>query len=337
MLNSSSTSATAAPADATRAKRVGRFRLASWAPVIVLILLCAVIALINPNFLSFGNFVRISQTAMIPLVLGLGATFIILMGSIDLSVEGVLTLAAVILSTLVLNGANDNDYGLLGVLAVLVVGAAVGFVNGVIHVKLKVPSFMATLGIWFVGVGAANALLGGMAVRINDPMIRALAIERVFGFPWGVWLAIVCLGVALVIQNHTRFGRYVYALGGGEELAALSGISVARVRITAFTLAGVFYAIGGILAAAQLGLGNAQIGNGRLFTTVTAVVVGGTALSGGQGSVLQTLVGVLIVVVLANGMVLMGVPPSVQIGVQGLMIIVAVALSLDRKLMRIVK
>jgi len=337
MLNSSSTSATAAPADATRAKRVGRFRLASWAPVIVLILLCAVIALINPNFLSFGNFVRISQTAMIPLVLGLGATFIILMGSIDLSVEGVLTLAAVILSTLVLNGANDNDYGLLGVLAVLVVGAAVGFVNGVIHVKLKVPSFMATLGVWFVGVGAANALLGGMAVRINDPMIRALAIERVFGFPWGVWLAIVCLGVALVIQNHTRFGRYVYALGGGEELAALSGISVARVRITAFTLAGVFYAIGGILAAAQLGLGNAQIGNGRLFTTVTAVVVGGTALSGGQGSVLQTLVGVLIVVVLANGMVLMGVPPSVQIGVQGLMIIVAVALSLDRKLMRIVK
>jgi len=337
MLNSSSTSATATPADATRAKRVGRFRLASWAPVIVLVLLCALIALINPNFLSFGNFVRISQTAMIPLVLGLGATFIILMGSIDLSVEGVLTLAAVILSMLVLNGANDNDYGLLGVLAVLLVGAAVGFVNGVIHVKLKVPSFMATLGVWFVGVGAANALLGGMAVRINDPMIRALAIERVLGFPWGVWLALVCLGVALVIQNYTRFGRYVYALGGGEELAALSGISVSRVRITAFTLAGVFYAIGGILAAAQLGLGNAQIGNGRLFTTVTAVVVGGTALSGGQGSVLQTLVGVLIVVVLANGMVLMGVPPSVQIGVQGLMIIVAVALSLDRKLMRIVK
>src|SRR6186713_438947 len=199
------TPATLAQSAAQPARRVRRWRIASWAPVIVLVLLCAIITAINPNFLSFGNFVRISQTAMIPLVLGLGATFIILMGSIDLSVEGVLTLAAVILSTLVLNGANDNDYGLLGVLAVLLVGAAVGFVNGVIHVKLKVPSFMATLGVWFVGVGAANALLGGMAVRINDPMIRALAIERVFGFPWGVWLAIVCLGVALVIQNHTRF------------------------------------------------------------------------------------------------------------------------------------
>ena len=318
-------------------KVVRRWRLASWAPLIVLILLCAIIAAINPNFLSFGNFVRISQAAMIPLVLGLGATFIILMGSIDLSVEGVLTLGAVILSMLVLNGANANDYGIFAVLAVLVVGACVGFLNGVIHVKLTIPSFMTTLGTWFIGVGVANALLGGMAIRINEPWIRGLAIERFLGFPWGVWLALACLAVALVIQSYTRLGRYIYALGGGEELAALSGISVARVRIATFTLAGIFYAIGGILAAAQLGLGNAQIGNGRLFTTVTAVVVGGTALSGGQGGVLQTLVGVLIVVVLSNGMVLMGVPPSVQIGVQGLMIIAAVALSIDRKLMRIVK
>lgn len=314
-----------------------RWRLAAWAPLIVLVLLCGLITLINPNFMTFGNMVRISQAAMIPLVLGLGATFIILMGSIDLSVEGGLTLSAVILSMLVLNGANSNTFGIFGILIVLLVGAGVGFANGVIHVRLKIPSFMVTLGMWFVGVGAANALLGGMAIRINDPMIRGLAIERFLGFPRGVWLALFCLLIALVIQNYTRLGRYIYALGGGEDLAALSGIPVGRVRILAFTLAGVFYAVGGVLAAAQLGLGNAQIGTGRLFTTVTAVVVGGTALSGGQGSVLQTLVGVLIVVVLSNGMVLMGVPPSVQIGVQGLMIIAAVALSIDRKRMRIVK
>ncbi len=337
MVKTLSSSATQSPAASPDLPKARRWRAASWAPVIVLVLLCAIITLINPNFLTFGNMVRISQSAMIPLVLGIGATFIILMGSIDLSVEGVLTLAAVILSMLVLNGANANDYGLLAILAVLAVGACVGFINGVIHVRLKVPSFMTTLGTWFIGVGIANALLGGMATRINDPWIRGLAIERFMGFPWGVWVALACLAIALVIQNYTRLGRYIYALGGGEELAALSGISVAKVRIAAFTIAGVFYAVGGILAAAQLGLGNAQIGNGRLFTTVTAVVVGGTALSGGQGSVLQTLVGVLIVVVLSNGMVLMGVPPSVQIGVQGLMIIAAVALSIDRKLMKIVK
>lgn len=333
------TTGAAAPPRQETAKAATRWRLASWAPVIVLILLCAVITAVNPNFLTFGNFVRISQAAMIPLVLGLGATFIILMGSIDLSVEGVLTLSAVILSVLVLNGANANDFGVLAVIPVLLVGAGLGFANGVIHVKLKIPSFMTTLGTWFIGVGIGNAILGGTAVRINDPFIRGLAIARdpVVGLPWGVWVALLCLAIAYVIQNYTRLGRYIYALGGGEELAALSGIPAARVRIITFTIAGVFYAVGGILAAAQLGLGNSQIGAGRLFTTVTAVVVGGTALSGGHGSVLQTLVGVLIVVTLSNGMVLMGIPPSVQIGVQGLMIIVAVALSIDRKLMRIVK
>ena len=321
---------------ARRAARAYRIRVAAWAPLAVLVLLCLIIAAINRNFLTFGNFVRISQDASIPLVLGLGETFIILMGSIDLSVEGVLTLGAVILSMTVLNGMNDNNLGVFATLLVLAVGAAVGFANGLVHVRLKVPSFMATLGSWFIGVGIANAMLGGMAIRINDPWIRGLAIQRALGFPWGVWLALVCLTIAFVIQNHTRLGRYIYALGGGEELAALSGISVSSVRVITFTLAGVFYAVGGILAAAQLGLGNALIGNGRLFTTVTAVVVGGTSLSGGEGGVLQTFVGVLIVSVLSNGMVLMGVPPSVQIGLQGLMIIVAVALSIDRKA-RIVK
>lgn len=327
------------PAPTEGPSRRRRFRLATWAPVIVLLLLCAVITVINPNFLTFGNFVRISQAAMIPLVLGLGATFIIIMGSIDLSIEGILTLSAVILSVLVLNGANANDFGLLAILLVLVVGAGVGCANGMLHVRLKVPSFMTTLGTWFIGVGVANALLGGTAVRIKDPIVRGLAITRdpLIGLPWGVWVALLCLAIAFVIQNHTRLGRYIYALGGGEDLAALSGIPAQRVRILAFTLAGVFYAVGGILAAAQLGLGNAQMGVGRLFTTLTAVIVGGTALMGGQGGVLHTFIGVMIVAILSNGMVLMGIPPPVQIGVQGLMIIAAVALSTDRKLARIVK
>ena len=176
-----------------------------------------------------------------------------------------------------------------------------GFANGMIHVRLKVPSFMATLGTWFIGVGVANALSrrhgdAGSTTR----WIRGLRSSACLGFPWGVWLALACLAIAIVIQNYTRLGRYIYALGGGEELAALSGISVARVRIATFTLAGVFYAIGGILAAAQLGLGNAQIGNGRLFTDVTAVVVGGTSLSGGQAASCRRLVGVLIVSVLVE-------------------------------------
>jgi ribose transport system permease protein len=308
-----------------------------WAPLAVLVLLGLVISLVNPNFLSLFNLVRILNSAAIPLVLALGATFVILMGSIDLSVEGVVALGAVALSLLVLNATTSSDLGLLAVPLVIALCGVMGLVNGLLHVGLRIPSFMTTLGMGFAGIGIATVLLSGERVRITDPLIRALAIERVLGIPTGVWIALLAFLIALVIQNYSRIGRWVYAIGGGEDLAQLSGIPVARVRVVVFTLAGLFYGLGGVLSAAQLGQGHALMGQGRLFTTITAVVVGGTALSGGVGGVQNTLVGVLVVMVLANGMVLMGVPPFVQQGVQGILIIAAVALSLDRSRIRIVK
>src|SRR3981081_1121108 len=186
-------------------------------------------------------------------------------------------------------------------------------------------------------LGAATLVLGGTTVRVTDTSIRSLALVRFLEFPLAVWVALAALAVTWVIERQTRFGRYVYAIGGGEDLAALSGIPVNRVKIMVFTLAGALYGLGGLLAAAQLGQGSAQIGGGRLFTTVTAVVVGGTALTGGEGGVLNTLVGVLIMAVVSNGMVLLNVSPYLQQAVQGLLIIVAVALTLDRKRLKIVK
>jgi ribose transport system permease protein len=330
------TNAIRAPGEALVRPRWRRLAV-TLAPVIVLIALCLILAFVNPNFLSVRNLARIATQSAIPLILGTGLTFVILMGSIDLSIEGVVSLTAVVLSLLVLNGANANDWGLLGPLLVLFVGAAAGLFNGVVHVGLRIPSFMATLGIWFVGVGVANLILGGEQVRINEPLVRALVLSRFLEMPLAVWVALAVLAVAWVIQNHTRLGRYVYAIGGGEDLAALSGINVRRVRIAVFGLAGLFYSIGGIIAAAQQGASYSTIGQGRLFTTVTAVVVGGTSLMGGQGGVINTLVGVLIVTVLANGMVLMGISPYVQQAVQGAMIIAAVALSIDRARLKINK
>ncbi|MFO1352280.1 MAG: ABC transporter permease [Gammaproteobacteria bacterium] len=307
-----------------------RRRLGSWAPVLVLIALCLLIGLVNPNFFSVRNLVRIANAAAIPLILGLGATFVIIMGSVDLSVEGVVALGAVVLSLLVLNGVNANDFGVFGALLVLLLGAAMGFLNGLVHVGLRIPSFMATLGMWFVGVGVANAILGGTTVRVNDTLIRALALERFLELPIAVWVALAALAVAYFIQRFTRLGRYMYAIGGGEDLVALSGIDIKRCRVWIFTIAGVFYGLGGIVAAAQQGAGFPLIGQGRLFTTITAVVVGGTALWGGSGGVLQTLVGALIVIVLGNGMVLMGISPYIQQIVQGALILIAVAFSVDR-------
>ena len=196
---------------------------------------------------------------------------------------------------------------------------------------------MATLGMWFICLGAATWLLGGSAVRLTDMQLRGLALDRFAGVPFSVWIAIAALLLGAFIQYRTRLGRHIVAIGGAEEIAELSGIDVRRARILAFMLAGFFYALGGIIAAAQLGQSNAVIGDGRLFAAVTAVVVGGTALTGGEGGVVNTLIGVLIVTVLGNGMILLGISPYVQETVQGLMIIAAVALTLDRKILRIVK
>jgi ribose transport system permease protein len=312
-------------------------RWRSLAPIAVLIVLCLVISLFNANFLTIGNLLRLLNTAAIPIVLCMGATFVILMGSIDLSLEGVVAVTAVMVSLLVTNDVSSYSIGLLAVPLAVLVGGAMGLLNGVLHVKLRTPSFMTTLGVGFAGIGVATAILGGFTARISDPQFRFLSLGRVLGVPMAVWIAGATIAIAYVVQERTRIGRWIYAIGTDEVTARHAGIPVERTRIIVFMIAGLFYGLAGVLSAAQFGQGHALISQGRLFTTVTAVVVGGTALSGGVGSVLNSIIGVLVVVVLANGMVLMGIEPYVQQGVQGLLIIVAVTLALDRSRLDVVK
>lgn len=307
------------------------------APIGVFILLCLVITVFSPGFLSTSNAIRVANAAAIPLVLVMGATFVILMGSIDLSVEGVVALCAVVTASLVANDQSSFSLGFFAVPVAMLAGALIGAIGGALHVHLKIPSFMATLGIGFVCLGVATAALGGFPVRISDRAFRALMLGRTFGLPHGVWIAMFSIAAAYLIQQRTRLGRWVYAIGTDETTAGQSGVPVAQTRILVFMLAGIFSGLAGAMAAAQLGQGHALIASGRLFTTITAVVVGGTSLIGGVGSVLNSVVGVFIVIVLTNGMVLMGVPPFVQQGVQGLLIIAAVSLALDRRQLSVVK
>jgi ribose transport system permease protein len=309
----------------------------SLAPLLVLMGLCCLIAIANPNFIEVRNLIRLANSAAVPLTLALGLTFIILLGSIDLSVEGALSLSAMVLVLLAANDSNSNDFGWLAAAAAIGSGALMGFASGWVQTGLRIPSFMATLGMWFIGLGFSVYMLGGSAVRLADDDLRALALSRFLGLPLAVWVAGGAFLLACVIQYRTRLGRHIVAIGGGEEIAELSGVNLRRTRIAAFTLAGFFYGIAGVLAAAQLGQSDAIIGEGRLFSAVTAVVVGGTALTGGEGGILNTLVGVLIVAVLSNGMILLGISPYIQQTVHGLMIIAAVALSIDSHRLRIVK
>jgi ribose transport system permease protein len=309
-----------------------------WAPLAVLLVLCLLIGLINPNFFSLSNVIRILNTAAIPLIVCMGATFIILMGSIDLSVEGTIALCAVAASMLVANDFTGVAIGLWSVPVAILIGGGLGLLNGLIHVKLQIPSFMATLGMGFAGIGIATAILAGVMVRISDTGFRTwLSLGRLFDIPAAVWIAAIAVFVAWVIQERTRIGRWLYAIGTDETTARNSGIPIERTRILIFGIAGAFYGLAGALSAAQIGRGHALISQDRLFTAITAVVVGGTALSGGVGSVLNSVIGVFIVIVLGNGMVLMGIEPYVQKGVQGLLIIAAVALALDRSRLDVVK
>jgi ribose transport system permease protein len=317
---------------------ISKQTLVKAAPVLVLVGLCLGISLIDSHFLSLDNLIRVASSASAPLVLALGVTFIILMGSIDLSIEGSMAFTAAVLCFFVANSTgNSIPLGLFAVPVALAAAAAFGSIVGAIHVYMKVPSFMVSLGMGFVGTGLATVLLGGERVQILDQNVRALSLARWGGVPVAVYIAIVMLAIAWFIQDHMRIGRHIMALGGGEDLAKASGVNTGRVRIIAFTIAGAFFGVGAVLACARLGAGSALIGSGQLFTAVSAVVVGGTALTGGKGGVFNTLIGVLIVMVLNNGMIIAGLPTFVQQGVLGVVIIVAVLLNSPIRSFAIVK
>lgn len=312
--------------------------LLRWAPALVLVALVMAFSAASPNFLSISNLGRVAIASVPALMVAIGVTFIVIMGSIDLSMEGTVSTTAVLFA-IAFNalGGELLGWGLLAIPMAMLAGALIGLVNGLVHVKLKIPSFMASLAIGFVGMGLSVLLTSGDIVRVNDDVFRALLFKRIFSFPLMVYVAILVVLIAWFIQRKTTLGRNFYAVGGGEDLAHSSGLNVRRVRVLGFTLAGVFYAIGAIFAVARGGMAESLTGSNYMFISITSVVVGGTSLMGGNGGVWNTVIGVLIVNVIGNGMVVMGLPNFIQDGVLGVLVIVAVVLSTNRKSQSLVK
>ena len=310
---------------------ISRKSIQKFSPLLVLLALVLVFTILNPNFLSLRNFARIAISASPGLMVALGVTFIILMGSIDLSMEGSVAVNAVLFAVifLALDG-NMLGYGWLALPLTCLIGLLLGFLNGLIHVKLRIPSFMSSLSVGFVGIGLSLLITGGDRIRIEDPVFRSLLTERLLGFPLMAYVALLGLMLGWFIQSKTAIGRNFYAIGGGESLAAASGLNVNRVRITGFMIAGFFYSLGALLAVGRIGIAETATGYNFMFISITSVVVGGTALWGGKGGVWSTLVGVLIVNVIANGMIVLGIPNYIQDGVLGLLVISAVYLSTER-------
>ncbi len=294
-------------------------------PSIALVVIFCVFAVLSPQFRSFDNVQNILDAAAVLAVVTCGITFVLLMGSIDLSSAGVMGATAVAVALLVENNRNGNDFGLLGIAIAVLLGASLGALSGLALVLLKVPSFMATLGVAAIGLGIATLLFDGVQPNISDAMVEGLATERLLGLSYLAWVAVTCVLLGWLIQRYTRLGRYAFAIGGAEEVLALSGVKVAPYKVAVFTLAGAFYGLGGVMVTSQLGAGLVQAGAGFDFAAITAAVVGGTLLMGGRGGVLHSAVGVLLVMTLSNGLVQIGVSPYWQGGVQGFIVVAAVA------------
>ena len=317
--------------DHAGSRRFNVENLRKYVPVLILIALVIIISAYNPNFLSIRNFGRIGVSAAPSLLVAVGVTFVILMGSIDLSMEGTIALCAVVFASLMQLLGSVAGWGLLAVPATVLTGCLMGLITGLVHTKLRIPSFMASLSMGFVGLGATFIISGGYRINVVDPIFRALLTERVFELPLMVYAALIGLALGWFIENYTVLGRNFYAVGGGEDLARASGLNVGRIRVAGFMLSGLFFSLGALLAVARVGIADGDSGSNQMFAAITAVVVGGTSLMGGGGGVLNTLVGVLIVAVIDNGMIVLRLPNYVQSGVLGLIVIAAVVLSTDRR------
>jgi ribose/xylose/arabinose/galactoside ABC-type transport system permease subunit len=303
-------------------------------PVGVVLALIVFFAFGSEAFLTLRNLTAVSGQASTLLLACLGATFVILMGSIDLSVGAIVLLVGAV----TVKAINAFDLGIGAVFVGLFTGMVLGGANGLIFAYGRIPSFVVTLGTLSVFTGAAWEILEGRALRYDSIPFEDLAIGQLIPrFPNIALIAVVVWGLMVLLCFATRFGRYMYIIGGGEAVATTAGIPVRRYKIYAFMLSGAMAGLAGSLAVARLGTAGPTLGQDLLLNTLAAIVVGGTSLSGGIGGVHRTLIGVLIIVLLDNGLNLMGVNQYSQMMVKGAVVIAAVLISQDRGKAMVVK
>jgi ribose transport system permease protein len=303
-------------------------------PVAVVVALVIIFSVSSDAFLSFRNLTAVASQASILLLASTGATFVILMGSIDLSVGAIVLLVGAIVVTAI----NGLDLGLSALAVGTVLGTLLGWANGMVFAFGSIPSFVVTLGSLSVFSGVALELLAGRALQYNSPAFDELAIgQLVPHFPNVALVAILLWAIMVAVCFKTRFGRYMYVIGGGEAVARTSGVPVVRYKIYAFMLSGALAGVAGTLAVARVGAAGPTLGTDLLLNSLATVVVGGTSLSGGVGGVHRTLLGVLIITILDDGLNLLGVNQYAQMVIKGLVVIAAVLVSQDRSKAAIVK
>jgi ribose transport system permease protein len=301
-----------------------------------LIVLLIGFSIASPYFRTFDNFVGILLATAVNGVLALGATFVIINGGIDLSVGTVMTLSAVMSGVFITNLGLPIPVGIIGG---LLTGSLAGFITGNMISRMKIPPFIATLGMLYIAKGLSLVISDLRPIYFNDtPMFREMAMGSVLGniipalrVPNAVLILFAAAIFAHVILTRTILGRYTFALGSNEEATRLSGVNVVVWKTAVYTLAGFFSGLGGVLIAARLNSAQPALGAGYELDAIAAVVIGGTSLSGGEGSILGTIIGAFIISTLTNGLRILSVPQEWQIVVTGCIVILAVYLDILRR------
>ncbi len=300
----------------------------------VLIFICLVFTVLaGDRFLSTGNFSLISQNVAVWAVLGVGMTFVIITSGIDLSVGSVLVFSSVVSAKVMETmGGNGPGVAAAGMLAAIVGGLIWGVVNGVLVAVAKVPALIVTLGTLSVALGLAQVLTGGIDIRSVPAELTDFSVyTKVLGIPGLPFVALVVVIIGAIILHKTRFGRYTYAIGSNEEAARRTGVKVTRHLVAVYALAGTLAGVGAILTLAQFGTTTIAGQSLTNLNVIAAVVIGGTSIFGGEGTIFGTIVGLFIPAVLQSGFVIIGVQPFWQGVAVGTVLIAAVYVDQSRR------
>jgi ribose transport system permease protein len=318
-----------APAVVRRSLRAGLQQFLAFASLLVIF---AFFSIVSPNFFNYGNVTNILFSTVVIGTLALGTTFVIITGGIDLSIGTGMALCAVMSGVLIVNAGIPLP---LGVLGAILFGGLIGLVNGLNVAVLGLPPFIATLAMMLVAQGLALVLSDSTPIYFDQtPSYIDISIGSIIpgtDFPNAVLILALAAVVAGVLLNKTVLGRYTYSIGSNEEATALSGIDVRRWKILIYTLAGLFTGLAGVMISARLGSAQPATGMGYELQAIAAVVIGGTSLSGGKGSIVGTVIGALIISVLNNGLQIMSIPQEWQNVILGCVILLAVYADRARK------
>lgn len=295
-----------------------------------LIILLVFFSIASPFFFNYDNLTSIVVSTCVNGILALGVTFVIISDGIDLSIGTVMTFSSVMAGVII------TFLGLpiwLGVIVGIAAGAMWGMITGILVAKLKLPAFLATLGVMMVTKGLSLVISGTKPIYFNDtPAFRKMAMGTIVGtIPNAIFIFILMGIIAAVILNKTKLGRYNFAIGSNEEATRLSGVNVDSWKIAIHSLCGAFSGVAGIVMAARLDSAQPALGQGYELDAIAAVVIGGTSLSGGEGTILGTVIGAFIMSVLTNGLKVMSVKQEWQTVIIGCVVILAVLLDIFRR------